>query len=349
MSTFTGALTAASLLLTLGGLGGESLTGKGSRPTPVQHGVKDEKPPATLIFGYKFYDFNESGLWEPEVPEEVAIVGWRIELYKDGVLEEVQFTGEGGLYRFRRPMDGTTYVIREVAPGAGFIPNPGAIWLAKTPTIGGVVTNEPFVHGPDFGNVSFVPAIGAGLSKGFWHSKNGKDVLTGCEPHWRTELNEPNGTPLCLRNNDGTVFTVPLDISFNAAFALLKEFLTDNAFGQTGFILSVQVAATVLNHECGGLQGTIYVDAHQDGVLVNLDDLIEGVKMLLCDPDAYDTGPNGPNKMLHDKMLECLNEFESINSTGTLSNPQVAFRISNNVVQFDTPYTPPVVTSVTAR
>jgi hypothetical protein len=146
-----------------------------------------------------------------------------------------------------------------------------------------------------------------------------------------------------LRNNDGTEFTVPLDIPFNDAFALLKEFLTDDALGQTGFILSVQVAATVLNHECGFMQGTIYVDAHQDGVLVDVNELIEGVKMLLCDPDADDTGPDTDNPMLRDKMLECLNEFESINSTGTVTNPQVVYRISNTFADFITPYTPVII------
>ena len=60
--------------------------------------------------------------------------------------------------------------------------------------------------------------------------------------------------------------------------------------------------------------------------------------MLLCDPNADDTGPDSPNQMLKDKMLECLNEFESINATGTVSNPQIAYRISHTVAEFVTPY-----------
>src|SRR5262249_38974400 len=108
-------------------------------------------PPQSIIRGRKFYDINENGVFDPLVPGEVPIAGWKIQIYKGAVLQSYTLTDDMGRYTFLRDMDGTIYTIKEVAPGAGFIPNPGAVWLNMTPTQGNAKADLPNVAGPDFG------------------------------------------------------------------------------------------------------------------------------------------------------------------------------------------------------
>src|SRR5262245_19963213 len=93
----------------------------------------------SLIRGHKFYDFNANGDWDLSVPQEVPVAGWLVEIYKNGVLDGSTHTDDTGRYTFLRTLDGSTYVLVEVAPPPGFIPAPGATWLATGPTQGSVV------------------------------------------------------------------------------------------------------------------------------------------------------------------------------------------------------------------
>jgi hypothetical protein len=303
----------------------------------------------SVITGYKFYDQSEDGLWNPGTnPAEVAIPGWRIEILRNGVLDGVTFTDEDGRYTFLRDQDNTTYTIREKAPG-GFIGDgiPGAIWLAMTPRSGTVVTSTAAVRGPDFGNISFEVKVGVGRTKGFWHNQNGAALLSVCDPQWRDSLTVRNGITICLRRNISTsnpALSIFAPLQPPATFAQAHEdfadwIVGDPALGHAGFILSTQVAAAILNRDCGYMQFTAYIDRFQNGILVSFEDMIVGVtSMLLCHPDAGLTGPHDPAQALRAQMLGCLNEFESINDTGEPTNPQVVFGPSTSPLPFSSPY-----------
>jgi hypothetical protein len=252
------------------------------------------------------------------------------------VLNGVTFTDDQGYYCFIRDLDNTMYSVVEVAPAPGFIPAPGGRWLPVTPVQGTVITSAANVAGPNFGNISFTQAVGVGRTKGFWHSTQAPPLLTLCDPQWRTELNL-----LCLYSGDGTPFTVPVNADFQTAFDALSNFLTGNpALGHGAFILGSQVAASVLNNECGYMQGTIYVDRNLDDVLVSFDKMVSDAKGLLCDPNAGLTGPNDPYQALRNAMLACSNEFENINDTGDPEEEQVVFAISSTPEEFESPYGP---------
>jgi hypothetical protein len=321
----------------------------------VQNG---QPTPQSIICGYKWFDHSEDAIWNPGVdPLEVPIGGWRIELWLGTVQLEVTFTDETGRYCFIRDQDNTTYSIREVAPG-GFIGDnvPGAIWLAMTPRSGTVTTNAATIAGPSFGNVSFEVKPGVGRTKGFWSNQNGRALLAVRDPLWRQQLYVRKQLAMALRQNISsadpnvslllppfpTASSPPpafFALSFGDAHDYFANWIVgDPALGHAGFILSTQVAATILNNACGFMQGTIYVDRFHTGVLVSLDEMIEGATGLLRYPDAGLTGPNDPAQSLRAMMLMCTNEFGSINETGDLTSPQIVFGTTSDPEDFSSPY-----------
>lgn len=306
--------------------------------------IRSGKPVAqSIIRGFKFYDFSGNGRWDSGVPEELPIAGWRFELWKGGVRVGITFTDDIGRFTFMQDQDGSTCVIKEVPPPPGFIPAQGARWHPTTATEQTVVVDGDNVLVPDFGNVSFTdePVFGLARSKGYWHNQ-GRSVLLACDQHWRTTINGTQTDPVCLRRNissldpDVSIFTVPLlPTSFDNAFDSLSNYLVgDPTLGHAGFILSVQVCATLLNTACGPLSqhGLVAVDVAGDDRLVLLTDLIAGAKGLLCDPRAGKTLP-GENEDFREKLLGCVNEFEQVNSeTESTHTP------STTATEFDSPY-----------
>lgn len=321
--------------------------------------VQNGQPSAqSILCGYKWYDHSEDGIWNPSVdPLEVPIGGWRIELWLGTAQLEVTYTDETGRYCFIRNQDNTVYTIREVAPG-GFIGDniPGAVWLAVTPRSGTVTANAATVAGPSFGNLSFEVKPGVGRTKGFWSNQNGQALLSVCDPQWRHSLYLYNNLPVGLRTNissadpNVSLFIPPFPsptsptpaffgLPFLTAHNDFANWIVGNpALGHAGFILSTQVAATILNNSCGYMQFTVYVDRFQNGVLESLDAMLAGATGLLSDPGAGLTGPNDPNQALREMMLMCTNEFGSINETGDLTSAQVVYGSKATPVDFGSPY-----------
>jgi hypothetical protein len=321
----------------------------------VQNGQPAQQ---SIICGYKWYDHSEDGVWNPGVdPLEVPLPGWRVELWLGSALLEYTYTDESGRYCFIRELDNTVYTIREVAPG-GFIGDnvPGAVWLAVTPRSGTVTANAPTIAGPGFGNLSFEVKPGVGRTKGFWHNANGEALRAASDPLWRQVLYVHNNLPVGLRTNVSTndpnlsllipplpTVTSPPPAFFGLSFAAASNrfnnwIVGDPALGHAGFILSTQVAATILNRRCGFMQFTVYVDRFQNGILVSLDEMLAGATGLLRDPGAGLTGPNDPNQALRTTMLNCTNEFGSINETGDLSASQVVYGSKSTPSIFSSPY-----------
>ncbi|HZN37690.1 MAG TPA: hypothetical protein VFD82_02745 [Planctomycetota bacterium] len=321
--------------------------------------VKNGAPSAqSVICGYKFFDHNEDGIWNPSAdPLEVPIAGWRVELWIGTVFNEVTFTDESGRYCFIRNQDNTVYTVKEKAPG-GFIEDeiPGAIWHALTPRSGTVTASAPAVTGPDFGNLSFEIKPGVGRTKGFWHNENGRALLAACDPQWRQDLYFRNGLVMALRTNISSAdpnlsllippYPTPTSpppaffaLPFVDAHNYFASWIVGNpALGHGGFILSSQIAASLLNNSCGFMQFTAYIDHDQDGVLESFEDLVHHGTALLNETGAGLTGPNDPYQDLRTRMLMCLNEFGSINETGDLQAPQVVYGSSFSPKEFSSPY-----------
>ncbi|MBL8859007.1 MAG: hypothetical protein JNL28_10910 [Planctomycetes bacterium] len=304
--------------------------------------------PQSIVQGFKFFDHDHSGTWNPQAdPFEVPIGGWRVELRRNGVLDGVTFTDQNGRYTFIRDRDGSTYEVREISPN-GFVNDgtPGATWLATTARSGNVATTGEYVPAAWFGNISYELSVGVGRPRSFWCDRDvGGPVLAACEPQWRTALNTRHGAPVNLRNpvsNDNpnaSIFTLNLPPqSFNGAFANFKSFCNKQSHDHAGFLLSREVAAAILNNTCGFMQGDIYIDRFQDGVLVSLDDMLAGAIGLLSQTGAGLTGPNDPFQALRAMMIGCTNEFGRINETGDPSAPQVVYRATEFPSRVQTPY-----------
>jgi hypothetical protein len=270
--------------------------------------------PLTIIHGTLFYDIDEDGAFAPQVPGEVPLAGWKVQIQSMGNTF-VTFTDAEGRYEFHRDQNGAAHLLTSIAPPPGFVGAVGGRWLATSPNPVEVIANVPDIQ-VDFGNLAFVNTPELARSKGYW-SNQGMAELAACDPLWRELVND-----LCLRTNvsnpngqAGTFFSVSTSAPFATAFSQLAGYLVAPAKGVLANILSVQFAAANLNHACGALQMTTYVDRLGDDVLVSLDSMIEATRALLCDPKSANTGPHGDPEW-RAVIMGCLMEWATLNSNG---------------------------------
>ncbi|MCY2960809.1 MAG: hypothetical protein NTY35_11635 [Planctomycetota bacterium] len=309
---------------------------------------------------------------------EVPIGGWRVEILRDGVLDGVTYTDQDGWYQFIRNRDGSRWDFRELSPnGFVNDATPGATWLATTPRAGSAFAAMEYVNAPNFGNVSYELVPGAGLSLGFWtdgladnvpnypggegqsgvagpggggetdtgEDLVGSEILEARDPSWRQSLTIRNGLPVNLRRpissdapEESIYRPLPPSEDFYAAFEDWAEYLDSNPRDHAGFLLSRQVAGTILNNTAGLMQGDILIDRFQDGVLVPFETMLAGAIGLLSEVGAGLTGPTGPFFDLRARMIACTNEFGTINNTGDPSSPQVVYRRTSEPSLFASPY-----------
>ncbi len=310
--------------------------------------------PQSIVRGHKFYDHDGDGVWNPNVdPLEVPVGGWRVEIRRKGVLDGVTYTDQDGWYVFVRDRDQRAWELGEISPN-GFVNDgtAGATWLATTPRTGSVAATTEYVAGPEFGNVRYATSVGAGRTVEYWSEDDhgpgtpgGRPLLEDCDPTWRQALNTHAGIPVNLRtpvsndNPSASIFTLNMPPqSFNGAFANWRSYANRTSHDHAGFMLSREVAATLLSTSCGFMPGDILIDRQQDGVLVPLEDMFTGVIGLLSQVGAGLTGPDDPYQDLRDMMLMCLNEFRSINNTGDPSAPQVVFTLESLPGSTGAPY-----------
>src|SRR5262249_14970390 len=150
----------------------------GNSTTCVQH----INSGAGEICGKKFFDMNANGVQDPGEP---GVPGWTITLTNtNGDPPQTTQTDQNGDYCFLHIFSGT-YIVSEESR---------ANWFATTPTS---VTLNIMVGAcqqvANFGNVHYCPPSN-GHTLGFWHNKNGRDVLCMNDPGWRTLLGTLNGT-----------------------------------------------------------------------------------------------------------------------------------------------------------
>ena len=56
----------------------------------------------SILRGHKYYDYDANATWNPQSePLEVPVGGWRVELWKNGVLDGLTYTDVDGTYQFR--------------------------------------------------------------------------------------------------------------------------------------------------------------------------------------------------------------------------------------------------------
>lgn len=217
---------------------------------------------------------------------------------------------------------------------------------------------------------------GSGHGNGGTPPQLGSDILRPTDPVWRIALNERNGMPVNLRkpvSSDDphrSIFTLQVppppgqsssgpgssgsgssgsgssgsgggsgsNQSFNGAFSNWRNYVRKDPRDHAAYLLSRQVAATLLSTKVGFMQGSIYVDRHQDGVLVSLDMMLDDVVGLLSSPGAGLTGPNDPFQDLRMHMQMCTNEFSRINETGDPNSAQVLRRRAAEPARVVAPY-----------
>ncbi len=167
-------------------------------------------------------------------PGEVGIPGWFIQ----ASIPTNTTTDVSGNYSFLNVPDGT-YSVCEVIPALK------PIWINTTPTTISDITVPPDSLNNNFGNVCL--GAGGGLTLGYWHNKNGNNVIT-------KQLGGLTGLnvllqPKSVRNPNGTLA---------APFASLTAFdnwiVGANASNMAN-MLSAQLAAMVLNVASGGVTG----------------------------------------------------------------------------------------------
>jgi len=151
----------------------------------------------------------------------------------------------------------------------------------------------------EFGN--YCTLSPGGRTIGFWSNKNGQSLLTAAD---FTALNA-----LCLRNADGSDRDFTQSLSQNKT--ALKNWLLGATATNMAYMLSAQLAATVLNVRHGFTDATIFVEGS-----TTVADLITHADGLLC-ADGYTLAGN-PDRapQEHDKNL-----LDQTNNGGSFVQP----------------------------
>lgn len=183
------------------------------------------------ICATKFYDADASG---GQNGSEGVISGWKITL-SDG---QVGYTGANGTVCFN--VLAGTYTVTEVLPSGNWVSTTGTT-CTKT------ISSDNCTGTCTFGN--FCKTSCNGLTLGFWTNRNGQNILeatAATHAAWVALLNNPCGAGACLRNADGSIHTF-------STYADLKSWLNGATATNMAYMLSVQLAANLLDGQFNGL------------------------------------------------------------------------------------------------
>jgi len=223
-----------------------------------------ETPPPEFgrISGLKYYDSNRNGQWDAG---EVGIKDWPID-FNDAVAGTL-FTVNNGT--FTSQFDEDTYTFQEQLANAPWVQTGNTVLQTKNNGVdvaGPKVTltnkvytiileDEDDITGVNFGNVCEVYNRN-GFTLGYWSNKNGQAVLRDNDDAWRTLLTNLN----LVQGITGLPFNIaPLPTSFNNAYGPFNTWLLNATATNMSYMLSVQMAATVLDINYKGLDGTALV------------------------------------------------------------------------------------------
>jgi hypothetical protein len=207
--------------------------------------ICSEPPASATITGYKFYDANTDGTFDPT---EVGIRDWLIQITPPAEADvntdpsgvSCGFTSASPVGQYQFTVDPLSS--HDINEGNALTPtswlhtnNPGPITvIAGT---GGTDT-----AGPNFGNVC--TGAGGGLTLGFWSNKNGQKLETVADFTFLSSLN--------LVNAVGAAFNPTTTSGFSSWL------LNANAVNMA-YMLSAQLAAMELNVRHNFVSGTALV------------------------------------------------------------------------------------------
>ena len=203
------------------------------------------------IAGGKYYDLNEDGTW---TSGETGIDGWRIQVSKDptfatGVSNHT--TSGGGLFSLAG-MDPGTYYVREAQSG-GWVQTGNVSYQGTSSAVSlsnkvytyvvSATGSTPAADSLFFGNVCRTTPGGHTL--GFWHNKNGQDLIT--------EANLAALRGFNLVSENGSAFDPWTK-------AQLSTWLVEGNASNMAYMLSVQMTATYLSTQHGFTNDVVVVD-----------------------------------------------------------------------------------------
>jgi hypothetical protein len=233
-------------------------------------------PPSATISGVKYYDANLNGERDHG---EVAIAGWKIELYMwdedagDWVYVDTAYTGTAGDYIFTVTEAGTYRVVEVMPSGMWVQTAPESGYHEITVELGKTYTDN------DFGNVCLMPGTG-GKTLGFWSNKNGQALITSDDV---TKLNALNLYPL-----SGLGYP-PFSSVLATAKTQIKNYLLSATAVNMSWMLSAQLIATKLNVLHGFLSGStiVYVgpSTYVPTGFISIDDIMANANSALAGTD----------------------------------------------------------------
>ena len=211
------------------------------------------------LSGAKYYDADESGA---RAVGEALVAGWPVSIKANGTEVCRVTTDTSGNWSSddcASPLLPGTYTVEEIQPAAGTTwwqtgnladasaGTGGAttdgltsfVYTVTLPNTPAPATEAVARSGLDFGNACEVQVTSTpgGRTKGFWRNTNGQKLLTAAD---FTEL-----TALNLVNQNGSARDFTASLSTNKT--ALKNWLEDSTATNMAYMLSAQMAATVLN------------------------------------------------------------------------------------------------------
>lgn len=244
------------------------------------------------ICGVKYYDADMNGT---QGQGEPTISGWPVTLtvtsgpFAGAYQTTTDATGHycfGDLDNADGDNDPTTG--SDLAPGTYTVTEGSQTgWVATTPTscnvtVGGEGVQSGGTATCNFGNVKLDQC--GGLTLGFWSNPNGKRILqanddTTAATGWRKVLNDLN-----LRKANGDPYNVPTG-PFTTAYNSFRTWLLDATATNMAYMLSAQLAATVLNT-------TVDIDSSTPGVQTAVD---PNALIYVPGLNSWSSNPQGAN------------------------------------------------------
>jgi len=176
------------------------------------------------ICGYKFYDYNLNGIWDPD---EDPVKDFRIELWNETSCITYTTTGVNGSYCFDFLGSGI-YIVKEVLPSN---------WINTT--IAEVAIEVPSeVTTVNFSNVCLKPSMG-GKTLGFWSNKNGQALINS------SDISALNALTNLYRPTNWSY--PPFSSDLSTAKTQIKNYLLNATAKDMRWMLSAQLIATKLN------------------------------------------------------------------------------------------------------
>ena len=276
--------------------------------------------PQGNVWGAKYYDTNQNGQWESGEP---LISGWKILRNATPFYTGSSFVDDNGFAaNFAATLDPGSYTFAEVLSGNGWMQTGNTVnQTFKTGGATASLTTKVYtvtipndqpssVSKVYFGNVC--TRTPGGLTLGFWSNKNGMALETADD---FTALNALN-----LRNANGTNRDFTGSLAQNKS--ALSSWLLSATATNMAYMLSAQLAATVLDVRHGVTNGTILVDGTN-----TVNDVIAAANALLANPIAGGTfnGQNGSvtvaSSALRTEQERLKNILDKINNGGSFIQP----------------------------